>query len=52
MQHNESIHCNVRECKYHCESEDYCTLQEVNIIKHGSMSNTIEATDCGSFEKK
>ncbi|WP_461207012.1 DUF1540 domain-containing protein [Clostridium sp. DL1XJH146] len=52
MEHNNSIHCTVRECKNHCKSEDYCNLQEISVVKHGAMANSVESTDCASFEKE
>ncbi len=52
MNINNSIGCTVSECKYHSGGENYCTLQKINVVKHGNMANTVQCTDCGSFEKK
>jgi hypothetical protein len=52
VEHNNSIHCNVRECRNHCESEEYCTLKEINVIKNSTKAKTVECTDCGSFQTK
>lgn len=52
MKHNESIKCNVTECKYHCSDDNYCTLNEISVVKHCSKANNVEATDCASFEIK
>lgn len=52
MNINNSIGCTVAECKYHSGAENYCTLQKINVVKHVNMANTVECTDCGSFEKK
>lgn len=49
--HNDSIKCNVSECKYHDKGESYCTLSQINVTKHDSVANTPECTDCGSFIK-
>ena len=49
--HNESIGCNVEECKYHCTNDNYCTLSHINVTKHESVAKTIECTDCASFMK-
>ncbi len=47
---NRSISCNVRECKYHAKSEDYCTLDKIQVIKHNDATmSTVEYTDCGSY---
>lgn len=52
MNHNESIGCTVRECTYHCSEDDYCTLNKIMVEKHSTIADSIESTDCGSFEKK
>jgi Domain of Unknown Function (DUF1540). len=49
--HNDSIGCSVTECNHHAKSENFCTLQQINVIKHESEAKTIECTDCGSFDK-
>ncbi|AJA48239.1 hypothetical protein DUF1540 [Clostridium pasteurianum DSM 525 = ATCC 6013] len=50
--HNNSIGCTVNECKYNDRSDNYCTLQKIEVVKHESIANTVECTDCGSFEKR
>ena len=50
--HNDSIGCMVSECKYHCGGDDYCTLNQIKVVKHETVAKTVECTDCGSFEKK
>lgn len=52
MNHNDSIGCNVAECKYHCKDDDYCTLSQIMVTKHTTQASTVECTDCSSFEKK
>lgn len=49
-EHNNSIGCTVNECKYHCKSDDYCTLQQIQVVKHEPKASTVQCTDCGSFE--
>ncbi|GAA0122770.1 MAG: DUF1540 domain-containing protein [Clostridium argentinense] len=49
---NESIMCNVNECKYHYKQEDYCTLDKIDVIKHENNAHSVKCTDCGSFEKE
>lgn len=50
MNHNESIGCTVKECKYHCKDQDYCTLNKIMVTKHSGIANSVEHTDCASFE--
>lgn len=52
LMENKSIGCTVNECKHHCQTENCCTLSRIQVKKHGSTANTVEQTDCGSFEKK
>lgn len=48
--HNDSIGCVVSECKHHCKDDNYCTLDKIQVAKHVTQANTIECTDCASFE--
>lgn len=50
MEHNGSIGCTVSECKYHCKGDNYCTLERIEVVKHEDKANTVQCTDCGSFE--
>lgn len=50
MRKNESIGCTVTECKYHSKGEQYCVLEQIQVVKHNNLANTVEHTDCGSFE--
>lgn len=50
MKHNNSIGCTVNECKFHCNEDDYCTLDRINVIKHETVAKNPESTDCGSFQ--
>ncbi|MFA6807876.1 MAG: DUF1540 domain-containing protein [Eubacteriales bacterium] len=52
MNHNESIGCNVTECKYHCKDDNYCTLSKIQVIKNSNTANTQECTDCASFKNQ
>lgn len=45
---NNNIGCNVSECKYHAKTSEYCTLNKIQVVKHGNV-NTVQDTDCGSF---
>jgi hypothetical protein len=50
--HNDSIGCTVNECKFHDSTENYCTLEQIKVVKHEPVAKTTECTDCGSFEKQ
>ncbi|TDT52069.1 DUF1540 domain-containing protein [Fonticella tunisiensis] len=47
---NQSIGCNVTECKYHAKSDEYCSLPHIKVVHHHHPAKTVECTDCGSFE--
>lgn len=49
---NPSIGCTVSSCQFHSDSEDYCSLQKIQVGTHESDPNVIECTDCQSFAKK
>lgn len=49
---NPAIQCSIKECKNHCGSENYCTLQAIRIGTHEANPTMIECTDCESFEYK
>jgi len=50
MKVNKSIGCNVNECKFHAGNEQYCSLENIKVVKHHGEAKTTEATDCGSFQ--
>ena len=50
MSKNPSIGCTVEQCKYHCCSEDYCTLEQIMVGTHEADPKVPECTDCKSFE--
>ncbi|ABG87553.1 DUF1540 domain-containing protein [Clostridium perfringens] len=52
MKHNSSIGCTVNECKYHCNEDNYCTLNKIEVVKNTAEACSTECTDCGSFERK
>ncbi len=49
---NPSIGCTVHECKYHAQTAEKCSLNEIKVVKHENNATTKECTDCGSFEIK
>lgn len=51
MNVNNSIGCNVTECKHHAKNAQQCTLNHIEVVKHGPTATTKESTDCGSFER-
>lgn len=52
MKKNDSIKCNIENCKYNNASENYCTLSQIQIGTHEANPTMIECTDCESFELK
>lgn len=51
-QANESIQCTVEQCRHHCNSKDYCSLQKIKVGTHETNPTMVECTDCQSFELK
>ena len=49
---NRCIHCTVTNCKYHCDSEDYCALNCITIGTHECDPTMDQCTDCQSFVLK
>lgn len=49
---NPSIECTVKECKYHCDSKNYCSLNKIRIGTHETNPTKPDCTDCNSFEVK
>ncbi|AWZ47518.1 DUF1540 domain-containing protein [Clostridiaceae bacterium 14S0207] len=52
MEHNESIKCTVTECKHHCNKDNYCTLDCIEVVKHDAHAKDCQCTDCASFIQK
>ncbi|MDK2919891.1 MAG: hypothetical protein PWQ37_2624 [Candidatus Petromonas sp.] len=50
MKVNRSIGCEVDECRFHAKTQQYCSLDNIKVVKHHGEARTVEATDCGSFE--
>ena len=49
---NKSIGCTVEQCKHHCQSENYCSLNQVSIGTHESNPTVKQCVDCESFTLK
>lgn len=46
---NRSIGCTVQQCKHHCQSENFCTLNSITVGTHEMNPSKVECTDCESF---
>ena len=49
---NNSIECTVTECKYHCDTANYCSLNTIKVGTHEANPTVPECVDCQSFMKK
>ncbi|MEE1281757.1 MAG: DUF1540 domain-containing protein [Acutalibacteraceae bacterium] len=49
---NEAIRCTVQQCKNHCSTKDYCSLNVIQVGTHECNPTQEQCTDCMSFEKK
>jgi hypothetical protein len=49
---NQSIKCNVSNCKNHCNSQNYCSLNSVKIGTKDTNPMSCKCIDCESFEAK
>gem|GEM_PF-97680 len=47
---NPSIECSVQQCDYHCQNQDYCSLDRIKVGTHESSPTQTECTDCESFK--
>lgn len=49
---NKSIHCSVTSCSHHCDCENYCSLDSIQVGTHECDPKMDQCTDCQSFVKK
>jgi hypothetical protein len=49
---NPSIKCTVNECEYHCQDQQYCSLDSIKVGTHEQNPTQKSCTDCESFELK
>ncbi len=49
---NPCIKCTVTQCKHHCTTENYCSLNEIKVGTHEANPTVVQCTDCESFEVK
>lgn len=50
MKVNKSIGCEVSSCKFHAKEQQYCSLDNIMVVQHHNNAESVEATDCGSFQ--
>lgn len=50
VENNESIRCTVTECKFHSRKDQFCSLEQITVVRHSPDAMTKDGTDCGSFE--
>ncbi|MBC8610035.1 Domain of Uncharacterised Function (DUF1540) [uncultured Ruminococcus sp.] len=46
---NQSIHCSVSQCEYHCQDKNYCSLDCITVGTHEANPTMVQCTDCESF---
>ena len=49
---NKCIECTVKTCAYHCDTENYCSLDRILVGTHEANPTMDQCTDCKSFRKK
>lgn len=49
---NKCIKCSIDNCAHHCETDCYCSLDQIKIGTHECDPTKIPCTDCQSFEMK
>ncbi len=49
---NKCIKCTVKQCKFHCQQENYCSLDCITVGTHEANPSMDQCTDCMSFQCK
>ena len=49
---NKCIECTVATCAYHCDTENYCSLDKILVGTHEQNPAMDQCTDCKSFRKR
>lgn len=49
---NQSIKCTVSQCAYHCDTQNYCSLDCITVGTHECNPSQEQCTDCMSFKAK
>lgn len=52
MKKNPSIECDVKNCAYNCQTENYCSLSSIKVGTHENNPTQCACTDCKSFKLK
>lgn len=47
---NRSIECTVTNCRNHCNSANFCSLDRILVGTHEADPTMDQCTDCKSFE--
>ena len=47
---NKAIKCNVVSCAHHCQQEQYCGLDTIQVGTHEAHPSMDLCTDCQSFQ--
>lgn len=48
---NKNIECSVKQCEYHAQQVNYCTLGKIKVGTHEANPTVPECTDCMSFKR-
>lgn len=49
---NHAIECSVDQCRYHCGSKNYCSLNTIQVGTHERKPKDPQCVDCNSFSPK
>ena len=49
---NKCIECTVKQCAYHCDDANYCSLEKILVGTHEASPTVDQCTDCKSFRKR
>lgn len=49
---NKCIECTVKQCAYHCDDANFCSLDRILVGTHEENPTVDQCTDCKSFRKK
>ncbi|MDU7337120.1 MAG: DUF1540 domain-containing protein [Clostridium sp.] len=49
---NPSIGCSVEQCRFHCQAQDFCSLEKIQVGTHEQNPSMDQCTDCQSFQVK
>ena len=49
---NHAIECTVTNCRNHCDSANYCSLDRIQVGTHEMNPTMDQCTDCKSFQMK